>query len=189
LHEQLKQKERERYKRRKLAGKIVQVTNMSERDQRRLRKKWRVDKRSQRAKNNNNEVEENEETPPTTPDGLRTPEDAQQLHAHQLQAGRKKVRRINRQAYRTIDAQKNRISKLEKANKKLMRKLRQQENKSNDLAENRTDASPGTKANNILLTGEKEKIRKQLTFGYVISNELRTKLESSANQREKHAIY
>jgi len=50
LHEQLKQKETERYKRRKLAGKIVQVTNMSERDQRRLRKKWRVDKRSQRAK-------------------------------------------------------------------------------------------------------------------------------------------
>jgi len=88
LHEQLKQKERDRYKKRKLAGKILQVTTLSERDQRQLKKKWRISKRKQRAKMNSRKESQNGETPPATPNDLQTPPDTA---SHQQRAGRKKV--------------------------------------------------------------------------------------------------
>jgi len=67
-----------------------------------------------------------------------------------------------------------------------MRKLRQLKNTPSDTSKNFVGSSRGTKVNIILQGSDTERIRKQLTFGYAISDELRSKLESSANQREKY---
>lgn len=40
-----KQKERDRYKKRKEAGKLPNIKNMQPRDQHQLRRKWKVDQR------------------------------------------------------------------------------------------------------------------------------------------------
>lgn len=74
MYEEYKKKERERYKARKEAGTIKSVQDLSERERRNIRKRWRQrSKRSYDAKKNQEKNRENMEmrireyTPPSTP--------------------------------------------------------------------------------------------------------------------------
>lgn len=121
-HQAYLQKERERYQKRKAAGKIPNVANLTTRTQRSLWRKWRNQKRHQRKK-----AKEQEEacnfTPPSSPEDAGSnvmgqadpvPSTSQTTpQSRQKRAGRKQVRKENRKAYRTIAKQKQSINCLQ----------------------------------------------------------------------------
>ena len=69
-YQQYLEKERERYKKRKAAGKIINVMELPEAEQRRLRRKWKLEKRKQRDKKEENPVPDRPTPPSTPPPGI-----------------------------------------------------------------------------------------------------------------------
>ena len=96
-HKECLRKEKERYKRRKAAGKTVNIGNLPTRDQRSFRRKWRNEKKQQRQ--NGKRLDETcHFTPPRSPDvpavpAIREPSTSMEtLQSHKKkQAGRKRV--------------------------------------------------------------------------------------------------
>ena len=84
---------------------------MAPREQRRLRRKWKVEKRqnAQAKKEAAEAADELMNTPPPT--AFQLPE---QVPTNQKLAGRRKIRRESRKAYRTIHAQQDKIKNLNK---------------------------------------------------------------------------
>ena len=114
------ERERQRYKKRKEEGKIKTIHNLPEREQRALRRKWKTCKRQQRAKRTTETS--NELTPPQSPEGP-VQDHVVQAVSNQEKRGRKKVRRDQKKAYRTIAMQKETITGLESKVKFLQRKI------------------------------------------------------------------
>jgi hypothetical protein len=168
--------ERRRYQKRKAEGKIQNIQTMSTRDQRSLRRKWKLDKRKQRAqKAEHHDCEKDILTPPQSPALIEQP-----FESHQRKRGRKKLRREEKRAYRRIAAQQ---SKLESLVKKLQRTLKRQQPSDisgrDDEASSSTYLSPASKATQLLKGGNMTKIRRELTVGFSLGEELKKKLKCS----------
>jgi len=101
LHEQVKQKERERWRLRVAQHKVKTIADMSAREQRYQRKKWRTKWRERQAMKNrkgSTNCTEAEESFPVTP-----------IFSRQKTRGRQLVRRDRAAAYRHIAALKQRL--------------------------------------------------------------------------------
>ena len=114
-HEAYKQKERARYLKRKADGKIKLAKEMNERQHRSVKKKWRENTRNYRDRNHNTIDVPAPPTPALTP--------PTQI-SHQKAAGRKKLRRDERKAYRMINKLQDQVKDLRKNLKKLRRRNR-----------------------------------------------------------------
>ena len=176
-------KERERYQRRKAAGKMKKIQDLCERDQRNLCRKWRKDKRSQRKNvKKQEEILEQLKTPPSTPE--QADQHIERPPSRQQSVGRKKIRRENRTAYRTIGKQKITIQRLSNKNRSLRRQIaRCTENTDSTSVQKQNDdcSSLATKDHQMLIdSNNAERIRKELTFGLVLGKELKEKLKTNS---------
>ena len=197
-HEAYKAKERERYQRRKLEGKIKTVHNLSDRAARDLRRKWRLDKRRLRKQKKECGVEKDDDVEggvnlPETPEATPTRREVEvrnenQLPSHQKRAGRRKLRRDERKAYRTINKQKETIQRLQNEIKKLKRrnkKLFESTSADNIDRNNNEIRSPRTRAVELVKLGDQRKIKRQLTFGFSVSDGIREKMKSSKVKKKR----
>ena len=77
-----------------------------------MRRKWRIEKRLEAGSilDMARQVAEAVHTPPATPDAPPAPP----IVSHQKKAGRRKVQRENKRAYRTIKRQQDKIKELQK---------------------------------------------------------------------------
>uniref|UniRef100_UPI00358EC36B uncharacterized protein n=1 Tax=Myxine glutinosa TaxID=7769 RepID=UPI00358EC36B len=197
-HEAYKQRERERYQRRKDAKTYPTIRDKSPRVQRAMRKKWKLEKRAQRKKGNDSaEQELNDIMPPPSPLPEARDESLplfEPRSSHQKRAGRKKVKRKNRQAYRTIAKNKATIDRLEKQVRSLEKKLTWAQKKEEIVPKEPMDthmfaeSSPATKANTLLESGNVRNVRKQLTYGFALSAEVREKLKASKKRHKPKQV-
>jgi hypothetical protein len=99
-HELYKQRERERYQKRKKTGEIKTINEMSDRDQRKQRRHWKENQRSKREKDKRIKKAMGETiTPPTSPEHF-FPEQPNRIHERNRLSGRKKKNRNRSKAYR-----------------------------------------------------------------------------------------
>ena len=180
------------YHKRKEEGRVKTIHDLPPREARRLRRKWGAEKRQQRKQApQNRSVDTPEEpmlTPPATPFG--------QLLPHQKTASRKKLRREERRAYRTIKAQKDKIKTLQAELKKIRGK---EKNYLNQLSKaglasttsrtgNAGIVSPATKATSVIETGDVNYIRKELTFGFALRHGIKESKGTGTAKIRKRAI-
>ncbi|CAM1311558.1 Uncharacterised protein r2_g2202 [Pycnogonum litorale] len=188
-HQAYLMKERERYKRRKEAGKI---TDLPERDQRCLRRKWRKDKQRQRSAQKQREFDESNYTPPPSPDDtivnplLPTPRITSP--SYQKQVGRKKLRRQDRKAYRTIHSQQATIKQLQTKLRSLHRRMHHRRTSKSSGATISNVDSPATKARTLLNSGNVNLVRKELTFGFVLGKQIKENLRDSCRKRKERQL-
>lgn len=174
------QKEKDRYRKRKNEGKLKTIHDLNSSEQRRLRRKWKLDKRRQRKSAVVNATV-TAATPPPSPETLPAPPAGV---SSQGKAGRKRVRREDRQSYRTIEKQKRQIKSLENKLKQMRRQLnreKSQNQKSNTLS----PKSPASKARKLINDGNKEKIRRELTFGLALSANIMSRLKENGKRRKE----
>ena len=183
-------KERERYQQRKADGKIKTIHSRSERDQRSIRRRWKHDKRRLRPSDQVADQPVLELTPPVSPLALSPP-------SYQKIAGRKKLQREAKRAYRkiksheeTIKNLRNEMKKMQRKNKKLLQHANNPEcdTSSNSLNTSGTgdlDPSPRKKAKLMVKAGNMNNIQNQLTFGIALSANIKKKLQNNAMTRKK----
>jgi hypothetical protein len=165
-HAEYLARERDRYQARKQQGKIKTIRDLNERDQRSLRKKWRKEKCAlKQAENRPRPMGNNDLTPPPTPEMDPGPEPQP---SHQKLAGRRKVRRESRKAYRVIDKQKETIKRLQSQNRNLRRRMKRLEKVH---VEPVIGESPRGRVNKIL-SGHTDTVRKALLFGEALSSDI-----------------
>ena len=165
-HQEYLESERKLYQRRKEAGKLLQVKNLSPRDQRSIRKKWRKAKRKQRSRQT---IEKAFITPPESPEGSINhsqgdPQPSTSNMSIQKQVGRKKMRREQRKAYRTIQKLTDTNKKYQNRIRLLTRRFNRLQNTMNISNVNTPistvdQSSPASKARKLAYSGNKDKIR------------------------------
>ncbi|XP_064613992.1 uncharacterized protein LOC135477727 [Liolophura sinensis] len=197
-HEAWKQAERDRYQKRKQAGKLQHISQLPPREQRSLRRTWKLKKRESRRESGPDSASTSQtavlETPPQSPETVPDPPLVRRpVPSHQRLAGRRKLRRDSRRAYRTIDKQKDTIKKLQNQVKALKIKLNKNSRQDSDttsVIDATSSSSPATRADAIMQSGNKDAIRKQLTYGFALSTEVKQKLKSSIKtQRHMQAVH
>lgn len=204
VHNTYLQNEKQRYQKRKAAGKIKNVNTLSSREQRNTRKQWRHDKREQRRKKKDieNAVKN---TPPASPLENVIPEEIEfitpstsqlsdvTLPSHQKQSGKKRTRKESRKAYRTIQKQNETIKRLQNKIRSLKRythKIEARKRNFETMSKCTKDASPATKAHHLVHSGNIAMIRKELTFGFALSKEVKDKIKrNSQKHAEKRTIH
>ncbi|XP_077479616.1 uncharacterized protein LOC144091271 [Stigmatopora argus] len=161
------EKERERYQKRKAQGKIPNIHKLSEREQRQLRRKWKLNQRKQRSKKFQQLEEDLPSTPPPSPDAdeFGEPQPGPSQPSTQKKAGRRKTQARDRKAYRTITKNNAQIKQYQTEIRKLKRKISRMQN-AQQLSVNVISDSPASKAYSLLSSGNNNRIRKELTFCY-----------------------
>ncbi|XP_077457188.1 uncharacterized protein LOC144087065 isoform X2 [Stigmatopora argus] len=185
------EKERERYQKRKAQGKIPNIHKLSEREQRQLRRKWKLNQRKQRSKKFQQLEEDLPSTPPPSPDAdeFGEPQPGPSQPSTQKKAGRRKTQARDRKAYRTITKNNAQIKQYQTEIRKLKRKISRMQN-AQQLSVNVISDSPASKAYSLLSSGNNNRIRKELTFCYAIKDDLKAKvLASKKRQNERKAIH
>lgn len=192
-HELYKQKERERYMKRKADGKLLMIASMPKRAKRQKRKQWRTNTRAYRARIQIDAQAEKfvaSNSPPSTP----TTNFADNPLVHgsgssdrRKTSGRKKVRRDRVKAYRQLQKKelelKNAHRQIEKYRKRLQRLKRNQ-------SSGATGASPSPRTKVTKLLGNQNvsnNVRKELIFSAVLQKQLKHNLVSSGpiNARQR----
>ncbi|KAK6178006.1 hypothetical protein SNE40_012852 [Patella caerulea] len=126
-HQAYLKSERERYRKRKELDKIKDITKMSEREKRSQRNTWRKCKREHRRKRNEAATEATTPelfTPEPTPPRQPQENIEQAVPSHQKGAGRRKIRREEKRAYRTINKLQDKVKKLENKVKNYQRQAK-----------------------------------------------------------------
>ncbi|XP_077443960.1 uncharacterized protein LOC144064930 [Stigmatopora argus] len=145
------EKERERYQKRKAQGKIPNIHKLSEREQRQLRRKWKLNQRKQRSKKFQQLEEDLPSTPPPSPDAdeFGEPQPGPSQPSTQKKAGRRKTQARDRKAYRTITKNNAQIKQYQTEIRKLKRKISRMQN-AQQLSVNVISDSPASKAYSLL---------------------------------------
>lgn len=188
LYEEHKKKERERYKARKEAGKIKSIEDLSEREQRNVRKQWRErSKRSYHARKNSANMERTiqEYTPPSTP----TPEE----HLIEPVAGPSRqaiqgriIQRKNREHMREeIDLLKQKLLKAERRIRKYKTRLNR-----NKMAEEKAKPETPNKRVRKLLKGQivTPVVKRNLLINEVIQDQLRMNYDAQTTPQGKRKV-
>ncbi|XP_077468161.1 uncharacterized protein LOC144083876 [Stigmatopora argus] len=181
------EKERERYQKRKAQGKIPNIHKLSEREQRQLRRKWKLNQRKQRSKKFQQLEEDLPSTPPPSPDAdeFGEPQPGPSQPSTQKKAGRRKTQARDRKAYRTITKNNAQIKQYQTEIRKLKRKISRMQN-AQQLSVNVISDSPASKAYSLLSSGNNNRIRKELTFCYAIKDDLKAKHGASVSCDREH---
>ena len=204
-HQQYLEKERERYQRRKEEGKLKTVHDLTSREQTELRKKWRKEKRAQRAvlkKNKQNGQAEPfnlSHTPPPSPVLILQPSVEDDLEpapstSRSVEAARLRAQRNRKRDKREIAKQSEIIREKENSIRRLKRRVKRLQS-TFILHTHRSDASrksdsPATKAAKISQSRDPNRIRRELTFGFTLRAELHKKLKTNCRtHREKNALH
>lgn len=110
--EEYRKKARERYQKRKAENKVKLIKEMSAKQQRERRKKWKLDSKRYRDRKKINLTVENEPLQTEEEEGLQN--DDKNVSSRQSSAGRKKVRRDKAKAYRELKEKDKKIQELER---------------------------------------------------------------------------
>lgn len=190
MYEEYKKKERERYKARKEAGKIKSVQELSERERRNIRKRWRQrSKRSYDARKNQEKNRENMEmrireyTPPSTP----SPDEQHIIEAipgpsRQAIQGKLAQRRNREHLKKEIDLLKEKLYKAEKKVRKYKARLIR-----NKKTEEKTKPETPNKTVRKMLRGQTvtPEVKRNLLINEVIQNQLKTNYDGQKTSEGK----
>ena len=182
LNEQVKQRERDRWQRRVAQHKVKTIADMSAREQRYQRKKWRQkwNERQTKRKMTTNEAAEVESVGPhfpVTPSSSR-----QKLRGRQL------VRRDRAAAYRHIAALKQRLYSAQKTISRLRKRELRSRMQRNREADSKTPDSLMTPRKLVEKTmSSPRKNRKALLLHYSVMSDFGTRLKSISGKQRKVA--
>ncbi|KAG8246083.1 hypothetical protein J6590_092929, partial [Homalodisca vitripennis] len=175
--EEKRKYDRDRLARLKAENKIKKISDMTPREQRKMRKYWKERNLVRSLKNKS--LKEVTDTPPASP-----LQDVRE-ESEQKRRGRKKIRRDKAKAYRTIAKQQEKIKELEKKLGKYKKRLHREKKK--HLID--SSPSPRKEVRNIL-RGEKvsPRVRKQLFLGYALEKQLKSQTKEVAHSKIKNQI-
>ncbi|KAK5640405.1 hypothetical protein RI129_011216 [Pyrocoelia pectoralis] len=190
IYEEDKKKERERYHRRRHEKKIKTINEVSERQKRNIRKRWKKASSSYRMKQKTNENLQkflDETTPPSSPaNNEHGPGDFVNCSGSSRQsiAGRKRVLRARSATVRRL---KQLEKEMEKYKKKATRyKVKYHRLKKHADKKSKKDNTPRTKVN--ILTRDQnlsKEVKRQLIFGEVIKSQLSENFQNIAKNSIK----
>lgn len=176
--EEKRAKERQRYANLKKEKKIKSVKDLTPREHRVLKKKWRESKRRTRDKKRIEEEVVNN-TPP------RSDEEDQIQESLQKKRGRRQVRKDRSKAYRKIKEQEKCIIKLQRKIEMYKKRLQRSKKVTNQ------DVSPSPKKLvSNLLRGENvsPKVKKQLFLGFSLEKQIRSQTKETKGKKRQLII-
>lgn len=191
-YEEQRQKEKERYLKRKAEGKIKLIDDLSDRDKRAKRKKWNENNKRYRErikKNKELTAKLMSETPPASPpNDLENREILNKVNESKQRAGRKRVARNKTASYRKICSQKRTIQHLERKldsyKKKYSRYKQKMEKKLEDITNN--ELTPLTKVEQLTKGIEVPKeVKRKLLFSECIQKQLSDNFKQLKDDRSK----
>ena len=197
-----------RYRERKAKGKIKTIRQLPPREQRQLRRDWRRIQRRRKeiadekaaadavaAATDDASISTPNGASTSTPNGASTsmPNGASTptsdaSESRQKAAGRRKIRRENRQAYRTIVKQNKTILALKAQLQNVKRRHAHFVVKSQCQCSNIVVKSPGSKVKALMSSGNKQAIRRQLMFGFALSAQLAANVKEHSQSRHKKEV-
>lgn len=173
-HQRYLENEKERYRSRKNSGKLKCISELTERQKRSVRKRWRKNQKQKREKDKDiaNLITVN--TPPDSPGN----EDIYLVDGRRS-SGRKKVRRDRAKAYREVKKLKVKLQKKEKEIHKYKKRLYRERARINQGKD-----SPRTKTRK-LLRGQSvsDEVRRKLLFHQTLVKGLRDKYKETRKKR------
>ena len=164
-------KEKQRYRKRKANGEIPNIKQCTDREKRKLRRKWRNAKRKLRKETKEKSIL----TPPPSPHSV------DESQSDSRKRGRLRVKRDRAKAYK-------KISKLEKA---LDRKTKDAEKyrKRYERLKKKISNSPRSELTKTLKGHAlPNKVRRQLLFNNVVVKEIKEKMNNARSERKKQLI-
>lgn len=165
--EEKRKYDRDRYETLKKEKKIKPISEMTSREQRKVRQKWKAQNKRKKEIRAQVKLAKANTPPPSPQPGTSQAQDP----SNQKKRGRKAVKKDRAKAYRTIDKQKEQIEKLEKKLRKYKKRLERENNK-------KTGSPSPRKLVRQVVGSQKVSpdIKKQLFVGFA----LKKQLESSA---------
>jgi hypothetical protein len=164
-------KEKQRYRKRKANGEIPAINQCTDREKRKLRRKWRNAKRKLRKETKEKSIL----TPPPSPQRV------DENLSESRKRGRQRVKRERAKAYK-------KISKLEKA---LDRKTKDAEKyrKRYERLKKKVSNSPRSELERTLKGHTvPSKVKRQLLFNSVVVKEIKEKMKNAKSERKKQLI-
>ena len=166
-YQQYLKKDLDRYHRRK-----VPISELSEREKRAQRKRWKKSQRDYRSRKANFLASQN--TPPTSPEYSTNPAPST---SRQLQRGRKKVRRDKAKCYKKLSALETKLQNQIRITNKYKKRLYRLKKTSKP--------SPRSKAESLLRKKQQSKTKKELTFHYALIDDIKRKYANTKSERKK----
>lgn len=172
---ELKEKERQQYQKKKEKGQIRSIHDMTEREQRAIRKIWREKTRKHRTRVKLQSTRNFPVTPPESDN-----EDLPPLPQNNIALAAKRRSEIQRKLRnKLIKKQKNEIKELRQKVRDYKKKL---------LRIKKQEMTPNSKVTDLLQSNSKEKVeevKKKLLFSEVIQNQLKENMNLTMNDNEK----
>ncbi|CAG2213684.1 unnamed protein product [Mytilus edulis] len=179
------QKERNRYKDKKISSVVKPIEDMTEREKRRTRKHWRKHQankreRTKQAIETNNFLSDN--TPPVSPENGDFQQNIRRTNAQRR--GRKKGEKDRSKAYRQLKKLNVRLISAEKLNQRYRQRLHRMKKKGKLSSE-----SPRSKTN-ILLKGQNvcPKRRKTLMYHFSLVEGIKQKYRDNKSEKKRQLI-
>ncbi|CAF4951139.1 unnamed protein product [Pieris macdunnoughi] len=171
----LKEKERQQYKKKKEKGQIKSINDMTEREQRAVRKIWREKTKKHRDRVKIQSTRNNPLTPPASDN-----EDQPPLPQNNIALAAKRRSEIQRKLRNQL------IKKQKYEIKQLRQKVRDCQKKLRRIGKQKM--TPNSKVADLLQNNSKENIeevKKKLLFSEVIQNQLKENINLTTNDNEK----
>ncbi|XP_041367050.1 uncharacterized protein LOC121381765 [Gigantopelta aegis] len=187
-HQRYLQAESERYTRRIAEGKRKRVADMTERELRKQRRKWKRDLKAwrQRQKTSIAAIM----TPPQSPhpdaaaaEPQPGPSREQPGPSVMKTSGRKKIRRDRAKAYRTIEKL---TVKLQHEQLRCKRVQKRYERACAKLSKD--PATPRSESKKLLQSGNLKSVQRDLTFSFALARGIKERYRELSNQREKQLV-
>lgn len=184
-------KDREYYQKKKAKKKVTKVSDMTEREKRKLRKRWRKASKTYREKkmifanaiSNTPPTSEDESTPRSL-----TPENAIRHNLARREVGRKIVRKDRAKAYRTIQKKENMITQMRRTIESLKKKLQRNTQKEKKISS--SVLSPKSKVNELVKDiNVPPEVRKRLLFAEVLTTQLKDKADSLPKNSKDREVF
>lgn len=162
--EEKRQKDRERYKKKKEQNLIKSINELSEREKRKKRKMWKQNSRNYRIKKKNEERMLTNTPPSSDEEMIAVP-----VESVQKKRGRKQVKRDRAKSYRLVQKQQKKIEGLERLVKKYQKRLERKGAKPS------IESPSPSKRVRMLLGTERvsPQVKKRLFAGYVLEKQLK----------------
>lgn len=174
------QKERERYQKRKEKGKIQTIADMTARDKRHERRKWRHRKRDERRKKS--QPVPCADTPPPTPSPGPFPVHLKDS-SERRKTTKRKVKRDRSKAYRTIEQLEKELKIHKRLEERFRKRLYRNKVKQTDANSPRTKTHRLTKGQKVTAS-----TRRIILFHNVLVEGLRRKYKDMKSEKQKQIL-
>ena len=178
-HSKYLENERERYRSRKEAGTRKGIDDLTQRDQREQRRKWRSEQKEHRKRV---KAAAQLVTPPVSPD----PDVRGRVKQRSVNSvvGCKRVRRDRAKAYRTVEKLTVKLAMAERRRRRVQKRYeRAQKHIQSSLPD-----TPRSKAKRLMRNGDLGKIRKHLTVSFGLMDNIRIKYKELGTQNEMQLV-